>query len=209
MMGSKNHWTPRYLLDRVRVSLYQRRNMDKPWLTDQAITLLGGGLLRRQDVGLEWGSGRSTMWFAQRLKHLTSIEADEKWYQRVKSMLAEKNISNVDYRLSPVPDEEERESDYTRAADEFNDQSLGFVLVDGAARGTCALHALPKIAPGGLLAIDNINWYLDYPTRTPMSRTGKGPRDDVWAAFEKATADWRRILTTTGVTDTAIWVKPS
>jgi predicted O-methyltransferase YrrM len=207
-MGSKRHWTPTFLWNRVRVALYQRRNMDKPWLTADAIRLLGGGLLRADDVGLEWGSGRSTAWFAQRLKHLTSIEADAGWHQRVNAMLAQRGISNVDYRLCPVPDEEERESEYTRAADAFPDQSLGFVLIDGAARGTCALHALPKIQPAGILAIDNINWFLDYPTRSPQSRFGRGPRSEIWSRFEDATRGWRRIMTSTGVTDTAIWIKP-
>ena len=206
-MGFRRHWTPRYLFDRLRVGLYQRRNMDKPWLTRQAIELLSTMLLP-SDLAVDWGSGRSTCWIARRVKHLTSVEADANWHARVREMLAEQKIGNVDYRHCPVPDEEERESEYTRVCESFADQSLGFALVDGAARATCALNVLPKIQSGGLLAIDNINWYLDYPTRSPHSRDGGGPRDSIWAEFEKRVAGWRRIITSTGVTDTAIWIRP-
>jgi len=181
--------------------------MDKPWLTPRAVELLDG-LLRREDNAIEWGSGRSTCWLAARVGKLISVEADGQWFDRVKLMLAERNIRNVDYRHCPVPDEEERESDYTRVSDELPDRSLGFALVDGAARGTCACNVLPKLQSGAVMVIDNINWYLDYPTRSPGSRTGKGPRDATWARFISETAGWRRIMTSSGVSDTGIWIKP-
>src|SRR2546421_12637639 len=117
-MGFRPHWTPRYLFDRLRVELYERRNIDKPWLTPQAIDLLSTMLLP-SDVALEWGSGRSTCWIARRVKHLTSVEADGNWAARVREMLAEQNIANVDYRHCPVADEEERASEYTRVSESF------------------------------------------------------------------------------------------
>jgi putative heme iron utilization protein len=44
-----------------------------PWLTKEAILLLER-LLRPDDIGLEFGSGRSTIWFAERVEKLISIE---------------------------------------------------------------------------------------------------------------------------------------
>jgi hypothetical protein len=74
----KRHWTPRYVFNRLNVIVYQRMHAGHPWLTAQAISLLDG-LLRPIDVGLEWGSGRSTAWFGQRISALTSIEHDALW----------------------------------------------------------------------------------------------------------------------------------
>jgi hypothetical protein len=65
--------TPRYVCNRTRQYLYERRHPDAQWLTPAAIGLLGS-LLRPTDGGAEFGSGRSTIWFAERVTGLTSIE---------------------------------------------------------------------------------------------------------------------------------------
>ena len=66
-MRKIGHWTPRYVVNRVAWFVYERRNMDKPWLTPRAVELLSE-LILPTDTGIEWGSGRSTAWFAKRLK---------------------------------------------------------------------------------------------------------------------------------------------
>ena len=62
---ARSHWTPRYLVNRTRQMLYERSHHDDPWLTPAAIRLLTG-LLCPADLGAEFGSGRSTLWFAAR-----------------------------------------------------------------------------------------------------------------------------------------------
>ena len=76
-------------------------------------------------------------------------------------------------------------------------------------RGQCANAVIPKLAPCGLLVVDNINWFLDHETHSPQSRYGLGPANDMWATFEKRVKGWRMMWTTSGVTDAAIWIKPS
>ena len=71
------------------------------------------------------------------------------------------------------------------------------------------MAVIPKIATGGLLVIDNINWFLDHPTHSPASRYKKGPASPTWARLEEQLAAWRMIWTSSGVTDTAIWIKPA
>jgi len=202
------HITPRYVVDRVRFEAYQGRNLDKPWLTPAANEILAS-LLLPKDIGLEWGSGRSTKWFAKRLKHLTSVEHEGRWYERVSRELAQAGITNVDYRLlSLAPGQRGVHSDYVHVSDEFEDGSLGFVLVDGRAREHCANSIVPKLAPGGVLVLDNANWFIDHPTRAPNSRAGKGAASPGWAAFVQRVAGWRHIWTSCGVSDTAIWIRP-
>lgn len=203
------HWTPRYVVDRVVWELYQRQDMDRPWLTPRSTELLST-LLLPGDIGLEWGSGRSTSWFAARLGHLTSVEDSEEWYARVQRRLADRGVDNVNYRYAPSPPDSEdaRKSEYVAIAASFSDASLGFVLVDGSAREYCVEAVLAKVALGGVLVIDNANWYLDHPTHSPASRVGRGPQNDVWAALAQSLSRWRLIWTSQGVTDTAIYIRP-
>ncbi|MFB9238552.1 O-methyltransferase [Plantactinospora siamensis] len=204
------HWTPRYLADRVALGIYQRAHPDGPWLTPKATELLSGMLLPT-DRGLEFGSGRSTTWLARRLGHLISVEHDAEWYDKVVRQLKELNLDNVDYRLLPrsLPEERGGESEYARTALLLPDSSLNFLLVDGAYRSHCARFALPKLAPGGLLVIDNVNWYLPSATRSPFSRgPADGPATEAWREILEIISGWRRIWTSCGVWDTAIYVRP-
>jgi hypothetical protein len=71
-MKSFRHWSPRYIYNRVNEMIYQRSYPDHPWLTKTANSILVN-LLKKDDIGLEFGSGRSTLWFARRMSFLTSI----------------------------------------------------------------------------------------------------------------------------------------
>ena len=204
------HRTPGFIYARTRQMVYQRRHPAAPWLTPEAIRLLGS-LLLPSDRGLEFGSGRSTVWFAQRVGHLTSVEHDRDWHSVMSSRLKELNLGNVDYVCIPLdaPAEQGSDSRYARIAQDFAAESLDFVLVDGAYREHAARYALPAIKPGGMLIIDNVNWFLPSATRSPASRTdGLGPNGPVWAEIAQELAAWRRLWTSSGVWDTAIFIKP-
>ena len=92
--------------------------------------------------GLEYGSGRSTAWYAGKLSRLTSVEHDAGWYARVKEELARRNVTNVDYRHIPLnhPEPEGEQPsydpvpDYVAVAAEFSNESLDLVVVDGLIR---------------------------------------------------------------------------
>jgi predicted O-methyltransferase YrrM len=204
------HWTPRYLANRTAVGIYQHAHPTAPWLTPKAIELLTGMLLPT-DRWLEFGSGRSTAWLSGRLEHLISVEHSPVWYDKVSRRLKELALDNVDYRLLPtsLPDERGGESEYARLPLSLPDASLNLVLVDGKYRDHCARSALPKLAPGGLLVIDNVNWYLPSTTRSPFSRgPAAEPASTVWREVLDVIDGWRRVWTSCGVWDTAIYVRP-
>ena len=201
-----NHWTPEYIFNRIVVALYEKQHPEQPWLTSSAISILST-YLKKTDVGLEWGSGRSTAWFAKRLKHLVSIENNPDWYKKVNSILQAKNLNNVDYKL--IDDE----NNYVEIADLFPMNSLNFALVDGLPsnlRSACALKAVEKIKIGGCIVIDNANWFLPCNSNSPNSRTyDMGPSSDEWQNFLDLVKNWRTIWTTNGVTDTAFFIRTS
>ena len=88
-----NHISFRYVHNRLRVKLEELKHPEHPWLTKDAIKLLED-LICPNDIGIEFGSGRSTLWFAERLKHLTSVEDNEVWYSKVTKQIKTSNLSD-------------------------------------------------------------------------------------------------------------------
>lgn len=208
---ARSHRTPRYVYNRTRQLRYERAHPGDPWLTPAAIGLLGT-LLRPADRGAEFGSGRSTLWFAARVAALTSVEHNARWHEAISAKLKDSGLGNVDYILAPEdqPMEHGGKSAYARTALAFPDASLDFALVDGHYRDYSAKFIMPKLKPGGLLVIDNVNWYLPCRSKAPNSRTPElGPSTGVWAQVWQELAGWRMIWTSSGVWDTAIFIRPA
>jgi len=209
-MRTFRHWTPRYIFNRIVEKIYRRRNPNLPWLSPQANEFLQGWL-KPSHTGLEFGSGRSTLWFARRVAALTSIEHNPEWYDRVSRMLKADRLANVNYQLhtkeEAAPDGQPA---YVRAAQSIPANSLDFVLVDGIYREQCMLAALDKIRPGGILILDNVHLYLPGKSHSPNARgLTKGPASPAWAEVEAQLQNWRCDWSSNGVSDTAIYFKPS
>ncbi len=155
---------PAKLVHRLRYWVWERRHPDLPWLTPGAVAFLQANL-RPDMAGIEWGSGRSTRWYAARLRHLLSVEHHAGWYARVKAELEQSGARNVDYRSIPLshPEREgtvphyEPLPPYVSVVREFPEASLGLAVVDGHYRQACVREALSRLAPGGLLLVDDSN----------------------------------------------------
>lgn len=208
---SFRHWTPTYVRDRIALEFRQRQRPDEPWLTAPAVAIIASWL-RESDTGIEWGSGRSTLWFAARVARLISIEHNETWYTKTSNELHDRGLATrTDIRLCLDGRDGGPTSSYVRIASEIESESLDFALVDGVARDHCALAALSLLKPGGLLVIDNINRFIPRcsKSRAPGSRSlSDGFESDEWLRFSEHVDAWRLIWTTDGVCDTALWVKP-
>lgn len=194
---------------------FQRAHPDAPLLVSNAVLLLDRWL-RPADVGIEWGSGRSTTWLASRLARLVAVEHDSVWYRRVRRRLQEKGLAaKVDYRRVPSPVEqmdEPRGHAYAAVADELEDASLDLALVDGQMRLRCMQRVIPKLRPGGLLVLDGANRYL--PNRfdggyTTVQVTRSEPLTHEWSELLDRLRGWRAMQTSDGLWDTRLWVKPS
>lgn len=201
----------RYLVQRY----FQRTYPDTPVVVANASVLLNAWL-RPTDRAFEWGSGRSTIFFARRVGHLVSVEHDPDWHGEVcRRLEAEGLAGKVDYRLVPAPGgqmDEPEDSPYARAIDAVPDASLDFVIVDGQMRLRCAERALGKLKPMGLLVIDGANRYLPNPFEgghTTLRVWRDAPLNAEWGALAERLRDWRAIHTTDFLWDTRMWVKPA
>ena len=203
MPRSFRHWTFRYVKNRVIQILYEKTHPNDPWLTRQSVHILAD-LLQDTDTGLEFGSGRSTIWFAQRTSRVISIEHDFKWYQSVGQKIQDLNLeSKIDYRYC------DNIADYVGQIDSLEDNSIDYCLIDGKARDECTLKVLPKLKHEGILIIDNINLYLPNASRSPNSiRRFDNTNDSDWASVQVQIDSWEMVWTTNGVSDTALWIKP-
>jgi len=206
-MGRFDHWTARYVLDRSRNILSNLAHRDWPWLTPAAVEMLKQRLRPRDSV-FEWGAGRSTLWLARRVRLVTSIEHDLLWFDRVQAQARRHRLTNVSLKLIPESGRPPGTAPYVSPIYQY--AAFDLILVDGLHRPHCALAALTRIKPGGMIVVDNANWYLPSSSRSPASRTpDQGPASQEWAAFERQVAGWRLCWTDNGVTDTAIWFAPS
>lgn len=197
------HWTPRYIYHRLVLMVYENAQPDAPWFVRTMVEILDNWL-KPGDRGFEWGSGRSTIWFAERVGSLVSVEHNPEWYRRVSTKLERKGLRNVEYHLC------EDERDYCGMANKFPSESFDFCLVDGVARDECALAAISLVKRGGIVIVDNCNWYLPTNSRSPFSRRPEqGPYTEKWTAYLDRVRGWRQIWTTNGVNDTNLWVKPA
>ena len=203
MPRSFRHWTFRYVKNRVIQILHEKTHPNDPWLTRQSVHILAD-LLQDTDTGLEFGSGRSTIWFAQRTSRVISIEHDFKWYQSVGQKIQDLNLeSKIDYRYC------DNIADYVGQIDSLEDNSIDYCLIDGKARDECTLKVLPKLKHEGILIIDNINLYLPNASRSPSSiRRFDNTNDSDWASVQVQIDSWEMVWTTNGVSDTALWIKP-
>lgn len=200
----------RELMGHVAYYFYRRKHPDNPWLAGPANAILES-FLAKNDVGLEFGSGRSTLWFAQKVSALTSVEHDPDWHNKVTKELALRKLLNVDCLLVEKDVEEGKGQDaaYVRITEKFPKNGFDFILVDGAYRDSCALASLELLRPGGILIIDDAHWLLPSNSTSPKARTyAQGPASPQWEQFMVAVADWRCIRTSDGIHDTILYFKP-
>ena len=194
----KKHWRAGYFIDRARLSAWQRAHPDAPWLAPEAVHFLDQWLCPSDQV-VEFGAGRSTVWFAKRVRRVVSIEHDGVWYAHVHQALAAASVTNVDAILVPTD-----EADYLGAVNDRIERA-DLALVDGRNRDRCALWALDRVRKGGLVVIDNAERYLPSSARGPEAL---GPSEEPpsleWRAFANAVADLRKVWYDCGVWSTLL-----
>jgi hypothetical protein len=212
-MRDFSHWTPTYIIHRLQDVVYRKQHPDAPWLTPKAINFLES-VLNKDFQGLEYGSGRSTTWFAARVKHLVSVEHNPDWYAMVADKIQQLGLDNVDYHLHPNPTDklsldELSKTSYVMASESLQPDSFDFVLVDGVVRPPCALRAIPLLKNGGWLILDDANHYLPSTSIAPNSRSLRdGPLNDLWRNVEQALTGWESTWFGNGIKETLVFRKP-
>jgi len=148
----------------------------RPWINFRATEWLESYVKPGMRV-FEYGSGGSTLYLAERMAHVVSVEHDEGFYHFMAERLQRYGVANCTYLLCAPESMEADEvppyscesftsewpthkamsfEAYVKAIDDYPDGSFDLVTVDGRARPSCVLRALPKIKNGGWLLVDNM-----------------------------------------------------
>jgi len=130
------------------------------WLPDVAKNWVGDWVKPRMS-GIELGCGCSTLWLAERVKHLVSIEGNETWYKRISELLVSRGVENVELIYA------EPNKRYLAVLKGLEDGAFDFAFSDGpgALRSQCIIQAWPKVKVGGALIADD--------TQAPHSMMGR------------------------------------
>ena len=119
----------RYRLLRPLLKLYTKSFRltvkNAPWLTPPATTFLNR-VLDRQETFLEFGSGRSTLFFASRVKELISVEHHEGWFKKISTLLEVEGMENVKYVLHPPAEEDTKADIDQRHLKEFDKELIKY-----------------------------------------------------------------------------------
>ena len=127
-------------------------------------------ILKPEFVACEYGSGAGTIWLAQRIQEVVSIEHSQPWFNTVRQKLDDLGLE-VDLRLiSPEKEgkdgKESKESfnvaakAYTTFVQQYPDEWFDLVFLDGwrPSRPKTPSLAIPKVKPLGWIVVDNLEW---------------------------------------------------
>lgn len=117
-----------------------------PWLSFRVIRRLEQIVTPDSKV-LEFGSGNSSLWLAERCGLLVTVDNDPEWYGWLAPRLKGANVSA---RLRVGRDE------YLNV-DDYPDGFFDLVIVDGRWRDLSVERALRKVRPGGYVYVDNVD----------------------------------------------------
>ncbi|MCB0335838.1 MAG: class I SAM-dependent methyltransferase [Bdellovibrionales bacterium] len=134
-----------------------------PWIPFAAQRAISKVLTKNFSVW-EIGAGFSTLWLAERVNHVVSIEASREWFDRLQTIISHESISNIDLRF-------EWQAEKMASFSELPDMSIDLLFIDGGPRGACLANGFAKVRPGGYLYLDNWDskhfWedQVDFPTK--------------------------------------------
>ena len=200
-MRKYSHWTPKYILNRIRQIIYYRNHKHLPWLNKEANEYLDNIINKKYSV-IEFGGGRSTNYFLQKVDNLITIEHDKYYYDKLRNQ----NLSLINkkkyaiYHLT-------KEDSFISFINKIKDQSIDLVLVDSMYRYSVVKNILSKIKDNGLLIIDNIGRFIPTNTNCPIDSGREKNKflNQSWKdLFEQIIfKNYSIKITTDGVSDTA------
>jgi hypothetical protein len=123
-----------------------------PWMVPSAVSHLAR-IMRNDWNVFEFGSGWSTLWYAERSDKVTSVEDDPHWHALVREKVRERAIVNCDARLVDL-------KAFAKCVEGFENETFDLVIVDGSEeadgnRLICIQASAPKVKQGGYLVLDD------------------------------------------------------
>ncbi len=123
-----------------------------PWLPFRLVDELARSVGEGSRV-FEYGGGGSTLWFLDQGADVVTVEHHEAWADALR-----RDVRHDRWTLLAVPVDDDGSFDtYVAAIDAYPDDSFDVVVVDGRERARCVRAAAPKVRPGGILVVDDVD----------------------------------------------------
>jgi hypothetical protein len=116
-----------------------------PWLTYSFIDFISDRLSKEFNV-FEFGSGNSTLYFANRVKQVTSVEHNIQWYNRLKSKMPDNS--------NPLLSKSDSSEDYIEELKQSN-KKFDIIIIDGIHRVDCCVSASNYLTDKGVIILDD------------------------------------------------------
>jgi len=117
-----------------------------PWVTYSFIDFISDRLDKNMDI-FEYGSGNSTLWYAQKVNSVTSVEHDKQWFEKIKNSMPD-NVSIYNEELIYG-------GNYSKFSENL-EQKFHIVIVDGRDRINCIKSAINSIkSDNGVVVLDD------------------------------------------------------
>jgi hypothetical protein len=139
-------WSTGNLRSNLAGRAVNRAGRPVPWLTYPAIAFLETKDYSQRRI-LEWGSGQSTLWWAQRALSISSFEESEEWVSRLRPQLP------PNATLTAVTSWDLHDFNHDLLGSELFD----VIVIDGCQRSMALVHSIDRLAPGGAIIVDNTN----------------------------------------------------
>ncbi len=116
-----------------------------PWVTYSFIDFIKGRLNKQQAV-FEFGSGNSTLFYAQLTGIVISVEHDKDWYEKITKTKPD-NAEMIFCELH-------RDGEYCRMPTKL-EESFDIIIVDGRDRVNCCKQSIAALSPAGVIVLDD------------------------------------------------------
>lgn len=116
-----------------------------PWVTYSFIDFIKDRLNKKQTV-FEYGSGSSTLFYAQRVAKVVSVEHDENWFNKIVNTKPQ----NADMIFTKLV----RGGEYSKKAALLGEH-FDIIIVDGRDRVNCCKESIQALSPQGVMVLDD------------------------------------------------------
>lgn len=116
-----------------------------PWVTYSFIDFIKGRLNKNLSV-FEYGSGSSTLFYADRVRNVVSVEHDEAWYKKI--------VGSKPANAEMIYTQLSTDGEYARKAAMLN-QKFDIIIVDGRDRVNCCKYSLTALSDQGVVILDD------------------------------------------------------
>ncbi len=154
-----------------------------PWLTYPLISFIEPRLKKTMSM-FEYGCGNSTIWFAERVGKIHSIEHNKEWYNEIRPNLP----INAKITLNEIKSDQSYSaitfmncSDETLYSSEISrtGQLYDVILVDGVYRSNSIIHSINSIKKNGIIIVDNVD-YVESKEATDQLKESGFKQIDFW-----------------------------